>query len=320
MRIPKIHFFLTAAFVCCTLLLAYPALAYYHTSESLPTTCAYGFVEPLPATGPMAKGRFPTTCSDDKHDQQYCGYRYYNPSPGRWISRDPIEAPGFSHLHRRNWQSTRIQPRSAADTGLGSYLFTANGPTSSFDALGLLTISFKVAGDSSGALFDVFNLSGMDAQIDTLKRVLSKCRKCGPDLKIEFVWDWALYDGPPNAQWQWTAHRATADERLARGHWKRMGHRSIPALLTLFPLAMDGTAPSAITIEREGILLNAMDMYFYLHPQALAHEVGHYAGYRGGDAEDHQHQSQSKYIMHRGYPNGGEPDKDYCTKVLGLAK
>ena len=52
----------------------------------------YGpFGELLRATGPMAKSnpfRFSTKYQDDETDLLYYGYRYYNPSTGRWQSRD----------------------------------------------------------------------------------------------------------------------------------------------------------------------------------------------------------------------------------------
>jgi RHS repeat-associated protein len=54
----------------------------------------YGpFGEGIRATGPMAKAnpfRFSTKYQDDETDLLYYGYRYYNTSTGRWISRDPL--------------------------------------------------------------------------------------------------------------------------------------------------------------------------------------------------------------------------------------
>ena len=59
----------------------------------------YGpFGELLRVTGPMAKVnafRFSTKYQDDETDLLYYGYRYYNPSMGRWLSRDPIGEFGF---------------------------------------------------------------------------------------------------------------------------------------------------------------------------------------------------------------------------------
>lgn len=58
--------------------------------------------EVLRATGPMAKLNpmgFSTKYHDHETDLLYYGYRYYNPTLGRWLSRDPIGEGGGAHLH-----------------------------------------------------------------------------------------------------------------------------------------------------------------------------------------------------------------------------
>jgi RHS repeat-associated protein len=60
------------------------------------------FGEVLRATGPMATTcpfRFSTKYTDDETDLLYYGYRYYNPSTGRWLSRDPIQEMGGLNLY-----------------------------------------------------------------------------------------------------------------------------------------------------------------------------------------------------------------------------
>lgn len=50
----------------------------------------------------MAKAnpfRFSTKYQDDETDLLYYGYRYYNASTGRWLSRDPIEERGGKNLY-----------------------------------------------------------------------------------------------------------------------------------------------------------------------------------------------------------------------------
>ena len=63
----------------------------------------YGpFGEVIRATGPMAKVnpfRFSTKYQDDETDLLYYGYRYYNASTGRWLSRDPIAEKGGANLY-----------------------------------------------------------------------------------------------------------------------------------------------------------------------------------------------------------------------------
>jgi RHS repeat-associated protein len=64
------------------------------------------------ATNPF---RFSTKYQDKETDLLYYGYRYYNPSTGRWLSRDPIEERG----------------------GRNVFAFVSNNAISQFDARGL---------------------------------------------------------------------------------------------------------------------------------------------------------------------------------------
>ena len=63
----------------------------------------YGpFGEVIRMTGTMAKAnpfRFSTKYQDDETDLVYYGYRYYNASVGRWLSRDPINEDGGLNLY-----------------------------------------------------------------------------------------------------------------------------------------------------------------------------------------------------------------------------
>lgn len=71
-------------------------------SGTVSATYEYGpFSEVLRQTGPMAKAnkfRFSTKYQDDESDYLYYGYRSYNPSIGRWLSRDPIAEGGGNNL------------------------------------------------------------------------------------------------------------------------------------------------------------------------------------------------------------------------------
>src|SRR5512133_1286177 len=60
------------------------------------------FGEVLRATGAMATAnpfRFSTKFQDDETGLLYYGYRYYDPSTGRWKSRDPIAEKGGKNLY-----------------------------------------------------------------------------------------------------------------------------------------------------------------------------------------------------------------------------
>ncbi|RMD62979.1 hypothetical protein D6833_06180 [Candidatus Parcubacteria bacterium] len=81
----------------------------------------YGpFAEPLRATGPMAQEnpfRFSTKYQDRETGLYYYGYRYYQPSTGRWYSPDPT------------WESG----------GLNVYAVSGNNAIDFLDILGLRT-------------------------------------------------------------------------------------------------------------------------------------------------------------------------------------
>jgi RHS repeat-associated protein len=90
----------------------------------------YGpFGEVIRATGPMAKAnpfRFSTKYQDDETDLLYYGYRYYNASTGRWITRDPTQELN----------------------GPNVFAFSSNDGIGAFDALGLSglhPLSFGIA-------------------------------------------------------------------------------------------------------------------------------------------------------------------------------
>jgi RHS repeat-associated protein len=73
------------------------------TSGTIAAQYEYGpFGEVIRATGPMAfvnPFRFSTKYQDDETAMLYCGYRYYNPSIGRWLNRDPIGEAGGINLY-----------------------------------------------------------------------------------------------------------------------------------------------------------------------------------------------------------------------------
>jgi RHS repeat-associated protein len=86
-----------------------------HRSRKKARTCIEGpFGEVLRATGPMAAAnpfRFSSKFQDDETRLLYYGYRYYDPSTGRWNSRDPIGERGGPIL----WVFTRNRPTLEVD-------------------------------------------------------------------------------------------------------------------------------------------------------------------------------------------------------------
>jgi RHS repeat-associated protein len=74
--------------------------------------------------------QFPIQDQDDETDQLYYGYRYYNPSTGRWLSRDPIEERGFESVQIKRNRLVRFEDSNP-------YGFTRNDPLTKIDLLGL---------------------------------------------------------------------------------------------------------------------------------------------------------------------------------------
>ena len=73
------------------------------TNGTISASYEYGpFGELLVSTGTMASSnpfRFSTKYRDNETDLYYYGYRYYSPSLGRWISRDPVGEQGGLNLY-----------------------------------------------------------------------------------------------------------------------------------------------------------------------------------------------------------------------------
>jgi RHS repeat-associated protein len=107
----------------------------------------YGpFGEVLRMSGPMAKlnpKRFQTVTDDDETDLLYYGYRYYNPSTGRFIKRDPAEEEGASLLRTGRQSDDQFDANGnwiGETNSVNLYAFVANDPVDSSDYLGMVRI------------------------------------------------------------------------------------------------------------------------------------------------------------------------------------
>jgi RHS repeat-associated protein len=122
------------------------------------TTHLGPFGEVIRATGPMAKVNpftFQTEYYDWETDKIYWKNRYYDWSPGRWLSRDPVNEPGFNLLANGNsgkfkqdtdeeqeFDSDDSGDVVTPDTGTDQvsdllYVFVQNNPENLIDDLGL---------------------------------------------------------------------------------------------------------------------------------------------------------------------------------------
>jgi len=110
----------------------------------------YGpFGELLRATEPMAKAnpfRFSTKYQDDESDLIYYGYRYYNASTGRWLSRDPLGEAGGKNL----------------------YVFVLNDPLRYFDFLGLEGCNLSYSFDDDDEWWEKTAFPGNTKWLQTL--------------------------------------------------------------------------------------------------------------------------------------------------------
>jgi RHS repeat-associated protein len=93
----------------------------HSASATISAQYEYGpFGEVLRATGPMATVnpfRFSTKFQDDETGMLYYGYRYYDPSTGRWNSRDPFGERGGQNLQGfvRNSPTKRVDTNGGID-------------------------------------------------------------------------------------------------------------------------------------------------------------------------------------------------------------
>lgn len=87
-----------------------------------------------PLTHDMARFRLSTSCRGAKAMKDFYGYRYYNPSTGRWMSRDPIAEVGQGDSALATTLS------SHAHVDWNPYVFVANNAAANLDGLGLFIL------------------------------------------------------------------------------------------------------------------------------------------------------------------------------------
>jgi hypothetical protein len=141
---PPPHLLLAGAFACCALFLPQPCHAYYHHTDVRNALAG----QLLPPAAPN-QGRLSPNCQDPETDPAFHGYRYYNASTGRWLSRDPIDElrlrlppPGENIVGSdmsveddpATWHLLADLPQQ------NLYTFVLNTPACSIDHLGLVKI------------------------------------------------------------------------------------------------------------------------------------------------------------------------------------
>jgi RHS repeat-associated protein len=235
--------------------------------------------------------RWSTKYTDLETDLVYYGYRYYNPSTGRWLSRDPIGEKGGNNL----------------------YGFLDNDPICNFDPLGLRALNFKVGRDVTAS---TISNADFQKQVDKFLEVANKCTVCTSiSLQATLTVDQkgqtgptgiCIYNGKEIKCWE-----ADGDAAQLTRNFKAISGTGVPVLLTGSGIKVKRADARAVSGQGDGILFNEG---FLGDLGILAHEIGHYAGWGSGHSPD------PKNIMHETAPADGSPDKKWCDAVLKLFK
>src|SRR5690242_18920527 len=109
------------------------------TTSSTAATCAYGpFGESLDRRSADDQNpiRYSTRYEDKETGFSYYGFRYYDPSTGRWLSRDPLTELAFSEATDKLPQELGVWAEPATFEA-GDYVFLRNCPVSAVDLFGL---------------------------------------------------------------------------------------------------------------------------------------------------------------------------------------
>ena len=155
-------------------------VGYWDESGSLVAEYAYdAFGNTISSSGSMASvfpHRFSTKYYDAETDLYYYGYRYYSPSLGRWISRDPIEERGGSSL----------------------YCMCGNKPLFSLDTRGLKGVTFLKMEDESNVpvvtVDDIPTLKMVDTNLNGTFAYYNLGKPEGEEFEVCFAEDSSIFE------------------------------------------------------------------------------------------------------------------------------
>jgi len=232
---------------------------------------------------------------------------FYNPTTGRWLSRDPIEEGGGENL----------------------LALANNDPVSSVDLLGGKTLPFAVARDWTlrgpvGGVYDKYVKERNPVMEKGLQEVIDKCTTCTSiKAAVKLVYAPKTILPVPDEVRQkkrsaWDIG-IDSDLKLMFENYDKLSKTkaSVPMFWTLESILDSrdkdkGTRDAAgVGTHDKGITLTYVSnkRFHYL----LAHEFGHYLGL--GHCVD----TDTDNVMNRLH-DGGTPDADYCKKVLEVFK
>jgi len=157
--------------------------AYWPANTPFParahTTTLGPFGEVIRATGPMARVnpiRFSTKYQDDETGLNYYGYRYYDPSTGRWLNHDPIGEQG----------------------GINLYDYVGNGPVNQSDPFGLSSVADPSPFDPKDPKISCCDL------IELIKQLARHVRGRYNDMRLD---RFGLYGSKYYGKNSWTGHQ-----------------------------------------------------------------------------------------------------------------
>jgi RHS repeat-associated protein len=254
----------------------------------------------------MAKANpflFSTKFYDGETGLYYYGYRYYDPIPGRFLNRDPIEEDGGFNLSG----------------------FVDNNPVTRFDLLGELTITLAVGVDSSAKLNWSTKRKITRSRI-FLQEALLECRKkekceCpnladGP-IGVSVTYDEADNKPAPEDK----IYDLLDDTELANENLRKIpaGGASVRILVTKCKIAKLGEPTGQGWTTRAGVVLRRN-----AYTSTVAHELGHVAGYYRPDSDYDPHHAPDRewrnLMLWRESFHARDPDCQWCQKVSQLAK
>jgi RHS repeat-associated protein len=171
------------------------------------------------SSGPAASAnpmRFSTKYNDPETAMLYFGYRSYNPSSGRWLSRDPLTAPE-SVSESIVTVDTSLEPLAAP------YLFANNTPVEAIDHLGLWPTTSHMFG---------LQLPIPETHQNAIRRQIMASTQLGEDELIMAAVAWV--DSEPGSQDAGNSfmhamrapHQATADAKRLSNEYVR-GHLTL---------------------------------------------------------------------------------------------
>jgi RHS repeat-associated protein len=254
-------------------------------------TYDYGpFGEPLRQSGEYATlnpYRFSTKHTDEETGLLDYGLRYYNPSTGRWLSRDPI----------------------AEDGGVNLYGFLTNNGITEIDVLGMvvfakLSYQFQIPSERSRIAY----------QIDEFfeYKICTECPENG-SLAAANERDVARAIEAVGSSIQGFAHEKTNYDALDRKHYrgtlriwtKYIGNlrgtckqeylETIDANARKYNVIFIHSDKYSKRAEVNGVLQNRLDITAGDPSSALQHELGHMIGYGHPHPDGHTHETIERY-------------------------